>query len=354
MKKTLKRGIALLIALLMLLSAASCSWDTTWSLKLDDETLPIGVYIYYMSQAYINASYLVEDYTQPILDQTVEDQPAADYVKEQALNACKNLFAVEKKFNEMGLSLTAEELAAAQATTESYWSSYQTMYESIGVAKSSYHRATALYQSKSLKLFNAIYGPEGTDPVADSDVEKFFLENYESFQYFSKSLSKTAEGSTTSTAMTEDEVADVKEAFEAYVKDLEDGQTIKEVADAFKKAEELESDPLQETVSIVKEDATSLPEDILDALKELKPGEAAAVMLESSSTSSAGTYYLIYKRDIEDEVDTLSEDDTRQAVLSYMKSEEYSDMLKEYQDTLTFTLNDAALDKYSPWILTSN
>lgn len=154
--------------------------------------------------------------------------------------------------------------------------------------------------------------------------------------------------------MTEDEVADVKEAFEAYVKDLEDGQTIKEVADAFKKAEELESDPLQETVSIVKEDATSLPEDILDALKELKPGEAAAVMLESSSTSSAGTYYLIYKRDIEDEVDTLSEDDTRQAVLSYMKSEEYSDMLKEYQDTLTFTLNDAALDKYSPWILTSN
>ena len=57
--------------------------------------------------------------------------------------------------------------------------------------------------------------------------------------------------------MTEDEVADVKEAFEAYVKDLEDGQTIKEVADAFKKAEELESDPLQETVSIVKEDATS-------------------------------------------------------------------------------------------------
>lgn len=77
-------------------------------------------------------------------------------------------------------------------------------------------------------------------------------------------------------------------------------------------------------------------------------------MLESSSTSSAGTYYLIYKRDIEDEVDTLSEDDTRQAVLSYMKSEEYSDMLKEYQDTLTFTLNDAALDKYSPWILTSN
>lgn len=140
MKKTLKRGIALLIALLMLLSAASCSGDTTWSLKLDDETLPIGVYIYYMSQAYINASYLVEDYTQPILDQTVEDQPAADYVKEQALNACKNLFAVEKKFNEMGLSLTAEELAAAQATTESYWSSYQTMYESIGVAKSSYHR----------------------------------------------------------------------------------------------------------------------------------------------------------------------------------------------------------------------
>ena len=97
-----------------------------------------------------------------------------------------------------------------------------------------------------------------------------------------------------------------------------------------------------------------MPEDILDALKELKPGEAAAVMLESSSTSSAGTYYLIYKRDIEDEVDTLSEDDTRQAVLSYMKSEEYSDMLKEYQDTPHLYAQRRRARQIFPWILTSN
>lgn len=344
MKKILKRGIALLIALLMMLSATSCSKDTSWTVKLGENTVPVGAYIYFMSQVYSDAYYLVEDYTQPILEQEIDGQKASDYIKERALGACKNLLAVEKKFDDLGLSLTSEELKAAQTSTESSWSNYQIMYEAIGVSKESFHRTTSLYSSKARKVFNAIFGPEGSDPVPNSDVEEFFLKNYESFQYFSKALTVTDKTTGVSTDLPEKEILEIKDQFEGYVKLVKDGRTAEDASAAFKADEKLEYDPLQGVVTIATEEAGSLPKEIISALKSIKVGEAAAV-------NTSGYYYFVYKLDINKNVDSLKTESTREAVLSYMKGEDYSKLMDDFSEALEFTVNDASISEYGPSII---
>ena len=53
MMKSMKRLMALALALLLCLSFAGCySQDKTWAAKMGNDTMPIGAYIYYLSSAY--------------------------------------------------------------------------------------------------------------------------------------------------------------------------------------------------------------------------------------------------------------------------------------------------------------
>ena len=85
MKKVVKSGIALLLAVLLTLSASGCvSQNNSWSAKYDGETLPIGVYIYYLSSAIRDAQELVEDSETSVLKQQVEGKDAETWIREKA------------------------------------------------------------------------------------------------------------------------------------------------------------------------------------------------------------------------------------------------------------------------------
>lgn len=337
--KKIKSVAALMLALVMLLSTTACSGDTSWSAKYDDTTLPVGVYIYNTYSAYYQAYYQVSDSSTPVMDQKIDDKPVSDWVKEKAAENVKAILNTQKKFKEMGLSFTDEELAAQQKNLDSSWAQASTMLEKLGIAKESLNIASVQQQAQYVKIFEAIYGKDGEKAVSDAELESYYVDNYTHYGYFTKALTTTNEDKET-VDLSDDEIKKVGEKFEEYAKAInEDGKKPEDVAKTYQDDEDLDSSPYKENTVIVKD--STLSEDLQSALKGMENGEAKAV-------KSGTTYYLLYKYDINDSVSDLKDSDNRSKYLSYMKGEEYDTMMSEGAEALEVQMNDAAMKKYTP------
>lgn len=337
--RKLKSAAALLLALVMLLSTTACSGDTTWAAKYGDTTLPVGVYIYNVYNAYYQAYYQSSDSSTPVLEQQIEDQPSSDWIKEQAAESVKGILFTQQKFKDMGLHFTDEELAQQQTTLNSNWAQASVLLESLGIAKESLNIAFVQQQAMYQKIFEALYGEGGEKAVSDEELANYYTENYTHYGYFTKSLTTTDEDNQ-SVNLSDEEIAEIGAKFEEYANAINEGKTPEEVAQTYQEDEDLESSPYKESTIIL--DDSSLSEDLISAIEGLEAGKAQAV-------KSGTTYYLIYKYDINDSVSNLQDADTRAQYLAYMKGEEYdSDMAAEAEAFEGVQMNDAAVNKYTP------
>lgn len=246
--KKIKSVAALVLALIMLLTTSACSGDTTWSIKEGDTTFPIGVYIYNTYAAYYQASYTVSDSSTPVMDQKIDDKPVSDWIQEKALESCKSILYTQKKFQEMGLSFTDEEQAALKNQLESNWAQASTLMEKIGVAKESLNIASIMQQAQYVKIFQAIYGKDGSEAVSDADLESYLVDNYTHYAYFTKALTKTEDDSTVN--LSDEEIEEIKKEFEGYADSINnDGKKPDDVAKTYQDKEKLESSPCTTTPS---------------------------------------------------------------------------------------------------------
>lgn len=343
--KVLKKAATFVLAASMLLSAASCSGDQTWSVKTSDETLPIGVYIYNTYTAYQEAYSQTQDTSSSstsssldVLSKTIEEKPANEWIENRALELCRLNLAVNKKFNEMGLSFTDEETKSVQTEVNTAWNKNKSQFESLGIAKESFATAYGWQNAKNSKLFEAIYGKDGTSAVSDEDVETYYTENYTHFGWFSKALTKTENGQNAN--MTDEEIEEVQKQFEEYAEQINNGgQSIKDVSSNYTTAEGLEENPYSEYTEKI--DDTSLNEELKNAINDLESGKAVAL-------KSGNYYYLIYKYDIQDSVSQLSQENARMNVVADMKGEEFAETMKNEAAALVIETNDGALQKYNP------
>lgn len=337
-KKVLAVGLAAVMAAGM---TACDNSDKTWSVKYGDTTMPIGVYIYYEYAAYQNASSMVTDTATPVLEQKIEDKDAVQWIKDTAMHSLKLLLAVDDQLKDKNLTLSEEEQKTAETAATSLWASYEKEMTGYGVSKESFKKAYGEFSVKSNKLFQAIYGKDGSTPVSDEDLKKFFEENYADFSFLVLPLYDP----TTGQALDDATLADRKAAMDTYAQQLAKGEkTLDEINSDFKTKMELESSEIQ-TVTSIMDETNGYPEAMTNLIKELKPGEAKTLDLSDMSS-----YVLILKNDVTQNTEKkFSTDDGRNSVLGKLKGQEFSDMLDKAADELTgITVNQSVIDSYKP------
>ena len=230
MRNFLKRAAAGAVALAMCASFAGCySEDKTWAAKLGDDTLPIGGYIYYLSSAYSQAAAQVGT-DSDVLNASVEDQSAQDWIKSTAMDTLHSYYFVSQKFQDLGLTLEEDDQTAIENATNSMWGYFRTALEPMGVAESSFNQAYSVYNMKLQKLLLAMYGKGGEMELSEDELRDYYTSGYTYYQYFLVNLSTTDENGD-SQDMSDDEKAEVKERLEDYVKQINQGrQTLDEAA----------------------------------------------------------------------------------------------------------------------------
>ena len=339
--KTWKKCLAAVLSLAIMASATACSGaDKSWAVKNDNLTVPIGAYIYNLYSAYQQASVQVEDSTKPILEQTVEDQDAATWIKENALRQTKSILVIDDKMKELNISLTEDELQQVSDQTDSYWGSISTAMTEYGVAKSSFNLAYADYYTKYTKVFDAIYGKGGTQEVSDADVKDYYVTNYMAFSYVLAPIIDM----TTGTNLSEDELSQLDTEFKDYAAKINDGSmTAQEAADAYKTSSGDDTVQLYTDAANFNGETSSYPEEFGTSLKSMKDGDCRIVEVQ-------GLYkVLLVKDDVTATAENkISDEASRTAILQNMKQEEFKQMIDEAADGYSAEINQKAIDSYQP------
>jgi len=372
--KAIKKITAAFLAVLMIMSISGCSTKPEWSYKADDNEVQIGVYIYALYTAYNQAASYASsaegyDAEKSFLNLTITDDDgetavAKDWIVDTAKELAKNILTIEEEFEERGLTLTAEDEAAAKKSADNDWNlgpyydrylaygmmptPYKNILEPYGVSYESFERASYMASAKQKALFEEIYINDEETAVSTEDLTNYFTENYTSYSYLSVRLADSAtddSGSTTYTAMSDEDIAEIESTLQGYADNINNGAgTFAEQMVEYTALKELESDP--STSAVENLDESSLNEDVIAALNELEEGKASLVKVGEAENAY---YYLIYKAPIADSVADYIEDETNSFnVLSAMKSEEFQDMLTAKAEELGIQENTSVVNSYKP------
>lgn len=202
MAKAKKITAALTAALLCTASLTACS-DTSYVMTVGDSKINAGIYIYneLTEMSYqMTMMYYQNGIKKDYFDQKVDGKAFDEYLSDYALTATKEYAAVVDKFNELGLTLSDEDIKSINDSISSTWDSQGEFYESEGISKESVK--LALKGSKMREeLFDHYYAEGGEEAVSDDEMVKYLDDNY--LRYKSISFAKTKASTDSSSSATD-------------------------------------------------------------------------------------------------------------------------------------------------------
>lgn len=372
--KTSEKIIAAMLCGAVIMTASGCN-NTANALIIDGEEIRAGIYIYYQLDALNEAATKLGE-EQPDLDmyaedfditkQTVEGINAEEWIKNKTIENCKKHVAVNRSFDEYGLSLTEEQLEKIDSLVTSTWEDENMYaqyiygvdvigeyYEGLGVGKQSYEDVTT-YSYKEQAVFEYLYGEGGEKAVSAEELNAEVKANYA--LVYSTQIDPLVKSPDEYLEMINSgkSYADV---YAEYTKD----EAIYEINEDMKEAEEAGTEytgTLPEDIALtvadvseyqsVVEFGTEYPaKDYVDAVFKLANGETKVITtsVTSSSGTTTVTYYLVQRIDITTDESVM--ESHRETALKDMKGEEFDGMMVEKGNAYSITENAAAIKKYT-------
>lgn len=202
MAKAKKITAALTAALLCTASLTACS-DTSYVMTAGDSKINAGIYIYneLTEMSYqMTMMYYQKGIKKDYFDQKVDGKAFDEYLSDYALTATKEYAAVVDKFNELGLTLSDEDIKSINDSISSTWDSQGEFYESEGISKESVKLALKGSKMRD-ELFDHYYAEGGEEAVSDDEMVKYLDDNY--LRYKSISFAKTKASTDSSSSATD-------------------------------------------------------------------------------------------------------------------------------------------------------
>ena len=255
-------------------------------------------------------------------------------MRDQALTATKRITAVQMLCEQAGITLTDDERSAINEAVNTAWDQQGEQYEKIGVAKESLRKMQE-FNTYAEKHFESIYGAEGSQAVSDEEVEKYFKENYGSIKYFAVSLTDSSgnELGAEDQERIETELGGVKQSYE------EGEKTFSEIVDEYNEKHSTATVTMRESISDLK---TNFSEEFYKEIENVEPGKAAVFTYNNYM-------YVVAVYDVEKETDYL--ENNASEIRHTMRDEQYTQLMEAEEEKINFTINEAAINKYSPnWL----
>lgn len=206
------------------MTMTGCGYNTRQALEVDGYSVPAGVFIYYTNTAYNQAlSKLREENpdldttdTKAVQAATLEGKDVRTWIQDKATELCVEFVATEKKYDELGLTMSDEEKLNLDTMMDYYWPGSQEVMEKNGVSEASFEKiVTSSYKNDA--LFHHYYGIGGEMGVTEEELYDYYAENNMRVEYISFSLTDT-EGNALEAA----DKAKLKSMVEDYQKRVQD------------------------------------------------------------------------------------------------------------------------------------
>lgn len=372
----LKKSTAFIAAAAMALSMSSCGKDTTWGAEIDGKQLRAGIMIYFQSSAVSEAMQYMPsadasaaadgDTTTTaesvsVLDITIEDKPAREWINEKTVQNMREYAAVEKKFDELGLAFENNEEEKLNIVIDQMWDYFSEYYEKLGISRQSYYDI-GLNSEKRTAIFNYYYGEGGEKAVPDDEVISYLKENKARIKYFTIPL-KDGEGN----LLKSDGKAELKTMVEGYIERIESGEatfeTIQKEYDKYydnlikaasgtdeenddtaeqTETEEDDADAEPNYGTVISNDSTYLSAKLVDKTFSMSAaGETGYTLIEDDDKE---VYYLVQVMKLFDDPDYL--ENNRNNTIHTLKDEEFTAEVKSWTEGQNVVINQDSVDRY--------
>ena len=275
----------------------ACGENTTWGATIDGSDIPAGIFIYYLQSAYYSAqSKLNEENsassdavasadgtttTAAVFSSQIDGKDAKTWIYDEATKSMQEYAAIEAKFTELGLTITADEKDAAKVYCDQTWDYAGEYYTKMGISEKSF---TSLYlnSQKRDKVFKTIYSEGGEYAVSDDEIKTYLDENYAMINYIAMEL-KDGSGN----LLKSDGKAEIMSMAESYVERYKNGEDF----DALNAEYTAYYDNLKATAAEEAANAAADEAETETSTAEVTPSDAEAALEDNADeiTDSAET-----------------------------------------------------------------
>jgi|GEM_PF-6679709 len=342
-----KRALGLILALAFVLTMAGCSSgglgsDTSYVAKSGNRTVSSALYMRFLLDAYTLADSVNQDSGKALMDSTIEDKPAAQWIQDTARDDVSRYFACMDKFDQLGLSYTDSDQAEVDNVAAQTQQKYADLFKNTGIGLDSL-KLYYEYNVKAMALFNYYYDKGGEKEVSDDEIKEAMRKDYNltKVMIFDKAQ-PTTDSSGKTVEPTAQAVADAKAKATAYYDRAKAGEDFEKLFVEWKTSTFGESDSSQETSadhSIVTQIGGS---DVPAAYAKVMD---SAAYNEPQFIEDDSVYYVAIRMDIG--ADEQSFNNYRSTVLLKMRSEDYRKMVDEWIKVTQIAYNEPAFKKYT-------
>ncbi len=351
--KLCKKLLALAVAAVMLFSFAACGSTPKIAMTVDGKDYPTGEYLAYMletfQQVYINQGlyyYAQQNVDVWAQEYTYEDQKVTldEYIKKMTVDTIIRQKTLENMMEKAGVKPTEESTKNVEEMLKEVSESALLSY---GVNMASYTAMCEAYYRNEISLFLSRYDKDGTTPVPEADIRKYFDENYLSYKMISVPM-MTADNK----EMSKDEQKKVTDNLEKYLKMYNDGTDFNKVIAQYNYDTSTKSDKKLETLTDkdTRQDleATATEDtQLVDALKGIKEGEAKLVTYKAGGTTLTAAVILRLDPEKGEGYENAFAE-SRQNILLGIKFEEFDKEVDAEAKKLTYTVNERAYKMCNP------
>ncbi|MEA5010408.1 MAG: hypothetical protein VB100_01630 [Angelakisella sp.] len=338
-----KKLLALSLALLMTLSVAACGTkDTSWVAKTGDTTVTPGMYLTYLMMGINDAATKAENPDDP-LKGDIEGVSASQYVEDMAKKEVTKLAGINKKFAELGLELSEEDVTNYKEYANYLYSMGEDYYKALGISLESVEAINEA-SMKTVLIFNNMYGEGGEKAVSDEEYEKIFAENY----YRTRYMIFPKVDFTTYTPFDEEQLAKAKADAQSYYDRAVAGEDfvglMYEIQVASAQAEEGAETPERladdQYEYVLRKNDTSVPPAYLENVEKAKEGDIFTF-------EDDYYYYVVNRMEIAGTSQEVK-DSFRMALIQELKYEEFMADLESWGSDAEIKYNADALKAYTP------
>lgn len=351
LKKKLMTLLCIAMTAAMLFSFAGCGSTPKTAITVDGKDYSTGEYLAYLldnfQQAYYNGGlYYYEQNGTDVWTQeyTYNEKKVKldEYLKQMTVDTIIRQKALENKITEAGIKYTDELTKKAQSMVDGVDEKTLLTY---GVSKDSYTKMCMAYYRNEMALFLARYDKDGSSPVAETEIRKYFDENYVSYKMISVAMAESD-----GTAYTDAKQTETKKTLQKYLDMYNNGKAFNDVIAQYNydtsTADNKTLTAVTDTDSLKDMDTKTASDTALaEQIKKIPEGKAQLVTYTASGTTP--TAAVILRLDPEAGRSTYYAD-SRRSLLLAIKFDEFDKEIKEYAKTLKYTLNDRAYKMCDP------
>ena len=165
-----------LTAVLAVAGFTGCGKNYESVVTVDGVSITAGEYLYAQFQAYTAAQQKVKD-SKNILKETIDEMSAEEWIHQQTIKNLRMYVWAEKKYDEMGLTLSQQSSDYANQNAEMYWSLLGEQYVANGIGLETYKKFIT-NNIKSNEIFTTLYGEKGEKAPSNDEYVKYISENF--------------------------------------------------------------------------------------------------------------------------------------------------------------------------------